>query len=84
MVYEQFLTPLKLLQLWMTTWIAANTVEESSGASATAKNTVEVCNLSLQCLFQSSTPSQDLPECVQAELSCPQQRLHATDVVFSS
>ncbi|KAF8342370.1 hypothetical protein F5887DRAFT_1076169 [Amanita rubescens] len=66
MVYEQFLTPLKLLQLW-TTWNAASTAEESSGASATAKNTVEV-----------------LPECVQAELSCPQQRLNATDLVFSS
>jgi hypothetical protein len=52
MVYERYLTPLKLLQLWMTTtWIAASTAEESSGASATAQNAVEVSNLSLHCLF---------------------------------
>ena len=44
MVYEQFLTPLKLLQLWMTRmWIAARTAEESSGASASAKDAIEVC-----------------------------------------
>src|SRR6266550_622223 len=47
--YEQFLTPLKL---WMTTtWIAAGTTGESSGASAIAKNAIEVWNLSLQRLF---------------------------------
>jgi len=34
----------------------------------------------------SSTFSQVLPECVQAErgVSCPQQRLHGTDLIFSS
>jgi hypothetical protein len=44
--------PLKLLQLWMMpTWTAASTVEDLSGASVTAKNAVEVLNLSLQHLF---------------------------------
>ncbi len=44
--------PLKLLQLWMMpTWIAASTMEDLSGASVAARNTVGVSDLGLQHLF---------------------------------
>ncbi|KAF8333376.1 hypothetical protein F5887DRAFT_679370 [Amanita rubescens] len=76
--YEQFLTSLKFLQLWMTTmWIiASGTTGESSGASAIAKNAIGVWNLTVSrsqhrplkssCegfgLFRQHSPSNNLIE----------------------